>query len=198
MPTNTSTIFFRAMFIGCSEPALRSGPGRVTSMASAASRAAFSFSASAFSRASSWASSAARTSLTIWPIFGRSSGGSLPMPRSSAVSSPFLPSAATRICSSAPVARASSMFCITRSRISRSIFSIIVTISLLHKKIAPHQGRSAIAPRGTTHVCRVPAASHRDNGDESVRAYLFKGCPPGGTTPSASSLGEGNALSQLR
>ncbi len=40
-----------------------------------------------------------------------------------------------------------------------------------HKKSAPDQGRSAIAPRGTTHVCRMVAASHRDNGDESVRAY---------------------------
>ena len=40
-----------------------------------------------------------------------------------------------------------------------------------HKKNAPHQGRSAVALRGTTRVCRETAASHRDNGDESVRAY---------------------------
>ena len=154
MPTKMSTIFASAMFIGCSEPALRPGPGRVTSTASASRRAAFSLAASSLARSSSFSSSAARTSFTSWPIFGRSSGGSLPMPRKRPVNSPFLPSTATRICSSAALALASSMFMSTRSRISRSIFSIrysllnlcfAVRVQGIKKRPRP-KGRSRIAP----------------------------------------------------
>ena len=77
----------------------------------------------------------------------------------------------------------------------------MVLSPFLHKKSAPHQGRSAIAPRGTTRVCRRawPAASHRDNGDESVRAYPAIILPPdsspwaatraGTSMPSAGSSG---------
>ena len=176
MPTKISTIFFRAMFIGCREPALRSGPGRVTSMVSAARRAAFSFSASSAARSSSLASSAARTSFTSWPIFGRSSGGSLPMPRSSAVSSPFLPSAATRICSRLAVARASSMFFIARSRSSRSIFSIeTLTPQPCDNCLGQNKGSAPARGEAETPLYHPNSpvrkrASHSDNGNDPVPA----------------------------
>ena len=66
---------------------------------------------------------------------------------------------------------------------------------LLQKKTPLDQGRGAHAPRGTTHVCREAAASHRDNGDESVRAYL---CDPAAARGRHASPGQAPSARRLR
>ena len=116
--------------------------------------ASTAFSSSAL-RAASAASTLARTSLASLPTCGRSSGASLPMPFMAAVSEPFLPVTAMRICSSASSepaflrpSSASAWMALRSSRIDMSFSSLLPRRGNKKPPLTRCQGRirSAVPP----------------------------------------------------
>src|SRR5579884_118513 len=91
MPESTSLTRSAVLVRGCRPPVNRGRPGRVTSMVSSARRRASSASSSSARRAAMRALRASAASLMRAPKAGRSSGGSVPMVRRSALRLPLRP-----------------------------------------------------------------------------------------------------------
>ena len=100
IPIKMSLRSSSTMVSGCFFPIHGRFPGMVTSMVSFAIFSAAAAVSSAVFLSSSADSIKLRTSLAIWPMIGRSSGESFPIPFITAVSSPFLPKYFTRRVSS--------------------------------------------------------------------------------------------------
>src|SRR5690554_5951250 len=121
-PMNTFLMSSSTSVSGCRRPSTGPRPGSVTSMVSSFSRASRAAAASVSLRRPMRVSSSSRKALTSWPTWGRSSGGTLPMPRKSSVTFPFRPRYCTRSCSTSSGRSAASRAATASSR-SRAILS---------------------------------------------------------------------------
>src|SRR4051794_36137399 len=118
---NASAIASIVAGIGWRVPRRIGRPGAVTSTRSAVSRASSSEPARPARRVANASSRLSRTVFAIEPTFGRSSGGSAPIPRRIAVRPPFLPRTSISSASSAAMSGAASIpERVSPERVSRS------------------------------------------------------------------------------